>query len=71
MNSVYKINSRHQFLSRLIGTKPEEDLSLEAANHLATVVTLVTITASMCEVAFFFFFNRIVTFRILNLELMQ
>ena len=61
VNSVYMINTRHQFLSRLIGTKPEEDLSLEAANHLATVVTLVTIAASMCEVAFFFLFNRIVS----------
>ena len=60
-DSVYNINARHAFLTRLIGTKPEEDTSLEAVNHLATVVTVTTIVAWGLEVAFYFIYNRFVS----------
>ena len=52
---------RHAFLTRLIGTKPEEDTSLEAVNHLTTVVTVTTILAWGLEVAFYFIYNRFVS----------
>ena len=38
---------RHKFLTRLIGTKPEEDKSLEAVTHLIIVVSSVTAAASV------------------------
>ena len=52
---------RHAFLTRLIGTKPEEDTSLEAVNHLTTVVTVTTVVAWGLEVAFYFLYNRFVS----------
>ena len=52
---------RHAFLRRLIGTKPEEDTSLEAVNHLTTVVTVTTVVAWGLEVAFYFIYNRFVS----------
>ena len=45
---------RHKFLTRLIGTKPEEDKSLEAVTHLIIVVSSVTAAASILEVLFYF-----------------
>ena len=61
MNSVYNINTRHAFLTRLIGTKSEEDTSLEAVNHLATVVTVTAVVAWGLELAFYFIYNRFVS----------
>ena len=60
-NSVYNINTRHAFLTRLSGTKPEEDTSLEAVNRLTTVVTVTTVVAWGLEVAFYFIYNRFVS----------
>ena len=57
-NLVYNVNTRHAFLTRLIETKPEEDTSLEAVNHLTTVVTVTTVLAWGLEVAFYFIYNR-------------
>ena len=45
----------------MIGTKPEEDTSLEAVNRLTTVVTVTTVVAWGLEVAFYFIYNRFVS----------
>ena len=58
--SVFNINRRHQFLNRLIETKPEENVSLAAANNLAIAVTILTILVFALEVTFYFILNRIV-----------
>lgn len=58
---------RHKFLTRLIGTKPEEDKSLEAVTHLIIVVSSVTAAASVLEVLFYFIWNRFVCILIFNI----
>ena len=52
------INRRHEFLTRLIGTKPEEDRSFEAVNYLVTLATVSTSVALLLEVIFYFIYNR-------------
>ena len=52
---------RHQFLAKLIGTKPEEERSVAAVNQLATAVSVSTVAVSLLEVGFYFLYNRIVS----------
>ena len=56
--SASNINRRHEFLTRLIGTKPEEDISFEAVNYLVTLATVSTSVAFLLEVLFYFIYNR-------------
>ena len=58
---AHNINKRHQFLTRLVGTKPEENKSLEAVNYLVSVVTATIGAASLLEVVFYFIYNRFVS----------
>ena len=57
MYSASNINRRHEFLTRLIGTKPE-DRSFEAVNYLVTISTVSTSVAFLLEVLFYFIYNR-------------
>ena len=59
--SVHNVNTRHQFLAKLIGTKPEEDKSVAAVNQLATAVSTSTVAVSLLELGFYFLYNRIVS----------
>ena len=58
--SVSRVHSRHQLLSRLTITKPEEDQSLEAVTRVATVSTSCVAVVSLLEAAFYFLYNRTV-----------
>ena len=58
--SVYNINTRHEFLSRFIGTKKEEDDSMEAAIKLVIAFTTCLIGFSVLEISFYFIYNRFV-----------
>ena len=59
--SVHNVNTRHQFLTKLIGTKPEEDRSVAAVNQLVTAVIVTTVAVSLLEAGFYFLYNRIVS----------
>ena len=58
------VHTRHQLLTRLTITKPEEDRSLEAVTRVATVASSCVAVASLLEAAFYFLYNR--TVRIYN-----
>ena len=58
---VSKINSRHHFLSRFIGTKEKENLSYSRASEVNLWITLTTILCCVLEILLYFFFNRQVT----------
>ena len=56
-----KINSRHQFLSRFIGTKEKENLSYSRASEVNLWITLITILCCVLEIILCFVYNRMVT----------
>ena len=58
---VSKINSRHQFLSRFIGTKEKENLSYSRASEVNLWITLTTILCCVLEIILYFVYNRMVT----------
>ena len=58
---VSKINSRHHFLSRFIGTKEKENLSYSRASEVNLWITLTTSLCCVLEILLYFFFNRLVT----------
>ena len=66
--SVHNVNTRHQFLAKLIGTKPEEDRSVAAVNQLATAVSVSTVAVSLLELGFYFLYNRIVSDKTCNVQ---
>ena len=57
-----KINSRHQFLSKFIGTKEKENLSYSRASEVNLWITLTTILCCVLEIILYFVYNRLVTF---------
>ena len=56
--SVSKINARHKFLDRFIGTKEKEDISYSKASEVNLWVTVTTCVCCMLEIALYFFYNR-------------
>ena len=52
-----KINERHNFLHRLLGTKPEEDLSYKNANEIILIISSFLILFSFLEVVFYYLYN--------------
>ena len=55
--SVKQINNRHSFLTKLIGTKEEEDYSYEMANYLQVLITTCFFVFSFMEMAMFYVYN--------------
>ena len=60
-NLVYNIRMRHIFLQKFIGTKREEDDSLENGIRVLIAFTVLLITASFLELIFYMIYNRVVT----------
>ena len=58
MFADYKIRQRHELLSRTIGAKQEEEISLSASNTLVTAATLAMIVFSILEVILYRLYNR-------------
>ena len=56
----HNIRARHSFLARLVGTKPQEDLSLENVNSLLLVLTLSMLIFCVLEAGVFFIYNKMV-----------
>ena len=54
----YRIKNRHYFLQRLIGTKAEEDKSLEQSQFLVSMFTSFMIVICLMEVFMYFLYNR-------------
>ena len=54
----YKINRRHNFLLKLLGTKREEDVSYYNANVLMTAVTSCLFLFCILEVSCYFLYNK-------------
>ena len=48
------------FLKNFIGTKPEEDLSMENTNKLLIAMTTCILSFSALEVGFYFLYNKMV-----------
>lgn len=57
MYTFYKIRERHVFLTNLIGTKPEEDISMQNIELLIYTVSICVITFSLLEVLFYFLYQ--------------
>ena len=57
---VNQINSRHNFLNRFLGTKPEEDISYARANQVNLWITLTTSLCCVLEIVLYFVYNRMV-----------
>ena len=55
-----QINSRHNFLARLIGTKDKENFSYSKATEVKLWVTVMTCVCCMLEIALYFVYNRMV-----------
>ena len=53
---------RHIFLQKFIGTKREEDDSLENGIRVLIAFTVLLITASFLELIFYMIYNRVVTY---------
>ena len=62
----HNIRVRHSFLARLVGTKPQEDLSLENVNSLLLVLTLSMLIFCVLEAGVFFIYNKMVRNCVLN-----
>ena len=62
----HNIRARHSFLARLVGTKPQEDLSLENVNSLLLVLTLSMLIFCVLEAGVFFIYNKMVRNCVLN-----
>ena len=66
----YRIKNRHHFLQRLIGTKAEEDKSLEQSQFLVSIFTSFMIVICLLEIFMYFLYNRKVrklkTFKFMN-----
>ena len=56
----HNIKARHSFLARLVGAKPQEDLSLENVNTLLLVLTLSMLIFCVLEAGVFFIYNKMV-----------
>ena len=67
MISGYQIRSRHFLLKKLIGTKPEEDLSFDNVNTLLITSTSVMIFSCIMEVLMYFLYNNKVFSESLNI----
>ena len=57
---VTQINSRHNFLDRFLGAKPEEDISHARANEVNLWITLTTSLCCVLEIVLYFVYNRMV-----------
>ena len=57
---MIQINSRHNFLERFLGTKPEEDISYARANEANLWITLTTSLCCFLEIVLYFVYNRMV-----------
>ena len=57
-----QIIKRHTFLTRLIGTKPEENLSYENTIEVLKVTTVVMILLCILEPATYFLYNSKVSY---------
>ena len=55
-----QINTRHNFLTRFIGTKPQEDISFIKANEVNLWVTVTTCVCCILEIGLYFAYNRVV-----------
>ena len=54
---VYKIDERHQLLSKSIGTRPEEDVSYSRAQVILPAVIVFFVVGSFVEAAAYWLFN--------------
>ena len=55
-----KVSSRHNLLSRTIGTKSEEEESYQTVNTLKLAITLCLVFFSLLEMIFYFSYNNMV-----------
>ena len=55
---MIQINSRHNFLERFLGAKPEEDISHARANEVNLWITLTTSICCVLEIVLYFVYNR-------------
>ena len=60
--SVAKINDRHNFIQRLIGSKEDENVSFENGNKVVMVVSICCLVFTALETLFYFLFNIRVSF---------
>ena len=60
--SVAKINDRHNFIQRLIGSKEDENVSFENGNEVVMVVSICCLVFTALETLFYFLFNIRVSF---------
>ena len=60
-NLVCNIRIRHIFLQKFIGTKREEDDSMEKGIRVPIVFSVLLITACLLELIFYMIYNRVVT----------
>ena len=58
MFSASNIRTRHSFLQKLVGTKPQEDISLDNTNQLLSVLTVCILTFSVLEIGLYFLYNK-------------
>ena len=58
--TVHKIWVRHNYLKRFIGTKDEEDDSMDAGFRVIIAFSICLLVSSVLEVIFYFIFNRFV-----------
>ena len=58
MISGYQIRSRHFLLKKLIGTKPEEDLSFDNVNTLLITSSSMMFLSCIMEVLMYFLYNN-------------
>ena len=60
--SVAKINDRHNFIQRLIGSKEDENVSFENGNKVVMVVSICCLVFTALETLFYFLYNIRVSF---------
>ena len=60
---MYNVWKRHAFLKSFIGTKQEEDASMDSCINVAVGFAVCLVVCSVLEIVFYFvFFNRKVKF---------
>ena len=57
MFSVYQIRTRHEFLKKLIGTKPLEDVSFAQANEVLKITSSCMLVFFIMEVVMYFVYH--------------
>ena len=55
---VFNVWTRHNFLKSFIGTKPEEDASMDSCINVTIAFSTCLLVSSVFEIGFYFLFNR-------------